>query len=734
MRKSIYLASAMMVCLTPGRLLAQETSAASPEALPRKDAEDRLDEIVVTAQRRTERLQDVPIAATSIAGDQLEDKAVDRVSDLQFASPSLSVTDAGETESVNIRGIGLSSNLPNVTNGVATYVDGLFQAQIVTAVPFYDIATVEVLRGPQGTLVGNNSTGGAIFVNSNSPNTRGISGYGQVAIGNYQRREIEGAINFPVSDTLAVRAAGILRKRDSYYEDVGPFDNHPDRLDEKGARLGVLWNPGRLEATLKLQIHDAESGGFAYRPVDGTPFAAFRVGGPRTVSYDSPTSQEERAYQVSLDLRYELASGITLRSLSGFQYKRNEYLQDTDATQVPITPAGGFVVDYYARDKLHSEEINIISPTAGRFDWILGGYYSKQDIYVDFLQVSPPPSVDYLPRQDRTTVGVFGQGNYDLGRGIEFQLGLRYSRVETDGEGDIVVGARTPGFPSGGIPVAPLGGSHTDARVTGKAAINWSVNKDHLLYAFVARGYKPGGFNSPASEFGPETVWDYELGWKGTLAGGRIRTQVGGFWNRYEGLQLDVLEPSTGAPAIRNVASATIKGLEAQAQARFGGLRLDGGIAYVSSKLDGITFINARLLPPGQLGPQCPPGSASTPPLCFDYGPFTRTGTGGPNLYSPKWTYNAGVEYRLTLGEATLTPRLNYGYVGPRWNYIGYGDGDRLAGRGLLSALLTLQKDAWRIEAWGTNLADKAYVSGRSGDNEFYGAPREYGLRLGINF
>jgi iron complex outermembrane receptor protein len=88
----------------------------------------------------------------------------------------------------------------------------------------------------------------------------------------------------------------------------------------------------------------------------------------------------------------------------------------------------------------------------------------------------------------------------------------------------------------------------------------------------------------------------------------------------------------------------------------------------------------------------------------------------------------------LTLGQATLTPRLNYGYVGPRWNYIGYGDGDRLAGRGLLSALLTLQKDAWRIEAWGTNLADKSYVSGRSGDNEFYGAPREYGLRLGINF
>ena len=114
---------------------------------------DTFGAIIVTAQRREENLQDVPIAATAFEGNQLEAKAVDAVADLQFAAPSLSITAAGETQSVNIRGIGIASNSPNVSNGVATYIDGLFQPPIVTSIPFYDISTIEVLRGPQGTLV-----------------------------------------------------------------------------------------------------------------------------------------------------------------------------------------------------------------------------------------------------------------------------------------------------------------------------------------------------------------------------------------------------------------------------------------------------------------------------------------------------------------------------------------------------------------------------------------------------
>lgn len=717
-------AGLLLLAGLPGLVQAQEAGAQEPP----------LDAIIVTAQRRAENLQDVPIAATAITGDALEDRGVSRLSDLEIAAPALSITDAGETLSLNIRGIGLSSNLPSVTNGVALYMDGLFQAQIVNGVPFYDIANVEVLRGPQGTLVGNNSTGGAVFINSVDPSLAGVSGYAYVGVGNYESREGEGAVNLPLTDTLAIRAAGLIRARDTFYTDVGPFDNRAGKLDERSGRVGLLWQPGAFRALLKAQLTDRESGGFAYRPADGTAFAAGRVGDEFTLSYDVPTAQEERAFQTSLELEYELAGGLLIRSLSGYQFKRNAYYQDADASQIPISPTGGVVIDYFARDRQLSQEINIISPTGGRFDWILGAYYQDADILVDFMQVSPRPQVDYVPRQDRDTYGLFGQGNYALTEQLELQLGLRWSRVTTSGTGSVLIGNGDPGFPPGGVPVADLSGSNESSRMTGKLALNWQPDDDNLFYAFVARGFKPGGFNSQVSEFLPENVWDYELGWKGTLADGRLRAQVGAFYNDYSNVQFDILDPASGVTGVTNIGSATVKGLEAQLQARFGALGFHGGVAYTDSRIDGLTFVNARLLPPGQLGPQCPVGVPSSPPACFDYGYATITTAGGPNLYSPEWTYNFGVEYEIDLGGASLIPRVHYGYVGPRFNYLAYAATDRLAGRGLLSAQAMLAIGDWEVELWANNLTNKVYVSGRSGDNEFVGAPREYGLRLGFTF
>ena len=714
---------------------ANETAQETPSETDAQTAPDALNAIVVTAQRREENLQDVPIAATAFAGDELEGKAIAAVSDLQFAAPSLSVTDAGETQSVNIRGIGIASNSPNVSNGVATYIDGLFQPPIVTSIPFYDIATIEVLRGPQGTLVGNNSTGGAIFINSQNPDPGAIEGYAQVGYGNYNAYEAEGAVNLPISDTLAVRAAGIYRDRDSYYDDIGPFDNDAGKLEELGARLGAMWEPGAFRALLKLQWHEQDTGGYVYRPAPGTDFAPFRVGDIRTLSYDNETAKVERAFLASLELRYELASGLTLRSLSCYQYKRNTYLADTDASQAPPALGGGQATDYFAGEKQYSQEINIISPTTGDFDWIVGAYYQHNDIVVDIDNFSPPPSVLINPRNSRDIYGVFAQGNYQLTSELELQLGARYSHFDASGTGGVWLGRGMVGFPPDGILLANLSGSHADGRVTGKAALNWSLGDDHLIYGFVARGYKPGGFETPTSEFDPETVWNYEIGWKGSVADNRVRLQLAAFYNDFKNLQFDVIEPATGTSGVRNVGSATIKGIEGQVQARFGGFGIDGGFGYLDSNLSSLTFVNARQLPPGQLGPQCPSGTAPNPPICFDYGPYIMTTSGGPNLYSPKWTYNLGVEYRAIVNDRiSVTPRLNYGYVGRRYDYLAYAPTDLIESRGLLSALVTLEVDDWKVEGYATNLTDKEYVVGRSGNNEFYGAPREYGVRVGVRF
>ncbi|HEY0649748.1 TonB-dependent receptor [Phenylobacterium sp.] len=699
-------------------------------------AQATLDEIVVTAQRRTENLQDVPISATALGPDQLRAKAVSRLSDLQTATPSLSITEAGITQSINIRGIGLASNSPNVTAGVATYVDGLFQPPIVQSNSFYDLASVEVLRGPQGTLVGSNSTGGAIFINSQSPVLADHGGYVEAGLSNHEGRTLEGAVNLPVADDLAVRVAGFYRKRDSYAHDLGPFDNDAGKLDEMGARLGVLWRPGAFQALLKAQYNDRDGGGYDYRPVPGTEFAAFRVGGIRTLSFDTETDRKERSVSTALELRYELPSGVVVRSLSGYQFKRIHNLNDLDASQAPLAANGDQSEDYYAREKQYSQELNLISPTSGPFDWILGAYYQRNliDVRIFDYQGGFPTAIE--PTNKRITTGLFAQGNLELSPAVELQVGGRISGYKASGNGGVVIGRGIPGFPPEGLAVADLSGSHDDHRATGKAAISWKAAPGHLLYAFVARGYKPGGFNSQESEFGPETVWSYEAGWKGTFLDNRLRAQVTAFYNKYDDFQFNVVEPSTGFSGVENVAAVTIKGIEAQVQGRFGGFGFDANAAYVDSNLSGLTFVNTRILPAGTLGPQCPTGAPSNPPICFDYGPFLEATRGGPNLYAPKWTYSLGIDYTFDLGGSTsLTPRINYGYVGPQFNYIAYSPvSDRMKGRGLLSAMATLRYDDWKVEAYGTNLSNEKYVAGQLGNNEFYGPPREYGIRVGRVF
>lgn len=701
-------------------------------------------EIIVTAQRRSENLQDVPIAATALSGDQLNDKAVERLADLQFAAPSLSITDQGLTQSVNLRGIGIASGSPAVANGVAQYVDGVFQPPIMTASSFYDIGTIEVLRGPQGTLVGSNSTGGAIFINTRNPELDETSGYAEGHYGSFNAVGLEGAINLPLAQDLAVRVAGTTRWRDSYYTDIGRFSNEPGALDEQAVRIGLLWEPENFRALAKVEWIDKDTGGYAYRPIAGTTFANSRRADYRELTFNAPTLNSERGFHSSLELRYDLGGGVVLRSVSGYLNKRINNLYDNDGANMASNtdPIASFiqVSDQFVRERQITQEFNLISPDEGAFTWILGGYFQQNKIDViienrsgDF--VGDP--VDILNFQNKQTLGAFAQVGFELSPQLELQVGGRYSHYDVTSAGSVTIGSEGPVFGPNGLVVANLAGTHNDGRATGKVALNWTPNEDHNFYAFVARGYKPGGANNATSEFGPETVMDYELGWKGSFLDNHLRTQVGAFYMDYSDFQFDALEPLTGQAGVVNIANATIKGVEFQAQANVGGFGFDAGIAYVDSSLDQVTVVNQRILPQiGQLGPQCPVGTPSNPPVCFDYGPFQAVAGGGPNLFSPKWSYNVGVQYEFWLeDEVSLTPRVNYAYVGSRWTNLLYNPAlDFLPGRGLVSAQLSLDMGSWSIEAYGTNLAGKDYVSGQSGNNEFYGAPREFGVRASVSF
>ncbi|HEY6925336.1 MAG TPA: TonB-dependent receptor [Steroidobacteraceae bacterium] len=708
-----------------------------------------LQEVRITAQRRSENLQTIPVAVTALPGGALQGKGVSQLSDLQYAVPSLSIGNAGLSNVVNIRGVGLASGSPAVGNGVAVYVDGLFQTPTIYANQFYDIEDVEVLRGPQGTLVGANSTGGAIFINSRNPKLGAVEGYAQAGGGSYDAWSAQGAINLPVNDVLALRVAAELTQHESFYRSTGPAYTDAGSLYDKSVRLGLLLEPGVFKVLGKLEYVDRDTGGYAATPVPGTRYAPFAPSNPFVLDYDTPHNlNHERELTLNLQLRYPFANGIALRSQSGYIDKPVHNFEDYDGTAVNTPLAPRLTYDQHVRGQHLTQEVNLLSPQVGRYEWVAGAYFARSNINVNIyetgaLGLQGPAQYIYNP-QRKTTTGVFGQINFKLARSLELQTGMRYStyRVTSNGFISLVLPSLAcgdltlPPAPWNGCKVGSSAGEESDARVTGKVALNYRPTDDNLLYAFAARGYKPGGFNSPTAPFGPETVWDYELGWKSSPLQDHVRTQLGGFLYRYENFQFQQLQLSTGTVGVTNLPTATIDGLEGSLQARVGGWGVDAGVAYVHSRLPSRQpFVNNHLLPPSASNlPQCPAGEPSSA-SCFDYTPYLADAAGGPSLYAPQWSYNIGVQYEFRLGgDTSLTPRLNYAYVGGQFTSLTYSRvTDYLPAHGLLAAFLSWRLQGnWTIDAFGTNLTNALYRTGEglnSGNYYFYGAPRQLGVR-----
>jgi iron complex outermembrane recepter protein len=716
--------------------------------------DDQLQEVVVTAERRTQNLQTTPIAATVLSGDELVQKGVVQMSDLQTASPSLSITPAGLTANVNIRGIGLDSGSPSVVPGVATYRDGLWQPPILTTDTFYDLGSVEVLRGPQGTFVGSNSTGGAIFITSQNPNFNGLNGYVQTQAANYGDWALQGAVNVPIDAGWAARVAMDFEQRDSFYTNAGsqltavPQQfNPPGALDEKNMRLSLLGKPvDDLDVLFKVEVNDKSTGGYAYKPVPGTEYAAYASPDPFTLNYDHDTLNDELGVRSSLKIDWDIGgSGLIFRSLSGGQFMRVHNVYDTDGTSSTLPSGPPALVNTQAIiERPLSQEFNLISPTAGPLQWVLGTYYLHdiREIELDILSQAIPNSIQPNFTQNIDSAAAFGQVSYQIASSLQLQVGLRYTYDKNyvpPGEG-VTIKLGIPGVP----PIfSSASGAESDSATTGKVALNWTLNQSNFLYAFVAKGFKAGGFNAASataaqSTFAPETVWDYEVGWKANFLNNHVQTDVGGFWNNYTDLQVGAFNPTTASASLINTGKSVIKGGEFELHGRFGGLHVDMGGAYVNSRLGAISLVNTETLPPGTSVPQCADGAA--PPACFNYLPYTENLDGSQNPFSPEWTFNAGVEYAIPIGDSgVLTPRINYSYIGNQWTTLFEAPEDYLPSQGLWSGSVTYDHKAWRVQAYVLNLANRIYVTGQlaagsNPDNEFFGNPRQFGMRLSYHF
>jgi iron complex outermembrane receptor protein len=491
-----------------------------------------IETVVVTAERRTENLQTTAIAATVLSGADLVNKGIVNVDALQFSVPNVTINNFGQGLDFNIRGIGKGEHNSQTTTGVITYRDGVATFPgYFTEEPYYDIASLEVLRGPQGTFVGQNSTGGAVFVTTNNPSIDGgYNGYAQAQVGNYTDFGLQGAVNIPISDTLAARIAVDGETRDSFYSITGPggtkYTGNKGDLRTGAIRLSVLWKPtDNLTVLFKSDADYLDMGAYPadpfinrFRTFPGTSIPNPGFTDPFQITANAPQLAIDQFMRDVLKIDYVFGNGITLQSVSGYQYGNTAYKADLDGTST-----GNSTFIDTVDETIFSQEINLISPDTGRVTWVLGAY-AQSNMYnflppYKFLIGTPAgnPFSEYRlqGKNPNLSYAAFGQINVEVLPDVQAQFGARYTQTSSKNDVSVL---------QYGLLINDQQKT-TASNFSYKGTLNWKINDDNFVYAFVATGFTPGGLNVPVglgqpAPFRPETVTSYETGWKANLSTG----------------------------------------------------------------------------------------------------------------------------------------------------------------------------------------------------------------------
>lgn len=671
--------------------------------------------VVVTAERRSQPLQTSSLSATVLSGEALLKAGVNIVDQLQYVTPSTAANNYGQGVNITIRGIGKAETNTQTKTGVITYRDGVATSPgYFGSEPYYDMASVQILRGPQGTFGGQNATGGAVLADSNDPAINGTGGYLLGQLGNYKDRAAQGAVNVPISGTLAARVAFNAQERDSFFHVRGPYTGGDGALRSKSMRLGVLWKPVReLSVLFKNDLNNIDMGGYPASPV-GTPGDLF------SISANANQLAKDRFRRAVLKVEYTFDSGTRLRSVTGRQGGTTAYAGDLDGT------SGGNSIFFDSTDeKLVSQEFNLISSDAGPFTWLLGVYANKDEFIVlpGNLTSGVPGSAStvysFHGNTPSRTRAVFGQVGYQLAESLKLAVDGRYSQARHALNLDIE---------QYGLALTQRQSVNFNA-FSGKVALDWTLDKHNFLYGFVASASRPGGLNvpvgiGPASPFEAERVTSTELGWKADWLGGRVRAQTSAFYNNYKNFQVTIGYPSIPVFGVEvNTPEATrIYGLEQQLQAQFGdGWSLRANLGLMRSSLGRFFATDPRIPATAACNPLTGPASAS----CINLAGHKQT-------YAPELTFNLGLERRFIVGDSVITPRINYAHIATQWATLfeNAPRGDLLGSRNLAGAQVDLERGDVTATVYANNLTDARYISAITSGLRYAGAPRQYGLRI----
>ncbi|SEH13901.1 iron complex outermembrane recepter protein [Sphingopyxis sp. YR583] len=737
MRRLTCSALALLLAGVSAPALAQQTSetTAKPAAAETSDGTD----IVVTAQKRSERLQDVPIAVSAIGGEALEKSRVMSADELagRIVNLQLTSTVGDNTPIFALRGVSMSDYSLNQASPVATYYDEVYKGNFAfLGVAMYDLERVEVLRGPQGTLYGKNTTGGAVNLISRTPELGGTEGYLNLGYGNYDRYEANGALNVPLGETLAARVAFTFARADGWFKNQLPGEPDLASVREYGIRGSLLFEPSD-SARFVLRASTSYQNPRNYG-IYAQPEAVNRPGlSRRQIEANVTDRRRARTWSVSLTGSFDVSDTLAVTSVTSWDKGRLSFYEDTDGTASELLE-----IPYVDRATQFAQDLRLTSDFGGPFNFILGAYFNREKVYNQTtFEIGKDIDSDGLPGvtdgdcavgfplgclfrnsfdQVKKSYALYSDMSFEATDALTLRGGIRFTH-DKGVQSDFEANAFGPNEVLVMNLIPPSRLDYSTENLSGKIGADYKVNADVMLYGNYSRGYRAPSFNAQAF-FDPselsvakaEKIDAFELGVKSQFADRRVTLNMAAFHYTYSNQQFINVDPATAAQTLLNIPRSRILGGEAELTVRASDmLTLRGGLGLLDTKINrgtvsGVDVSGNRL--------------SNAPKLTFSGGFDATVIDGG----SGKLSLHGDLAYSSNqYFEVLNIPRLR------QKSYL------------LLSGHIDWVSDdgRWTASLWGKNLANKFYFTSRVDllagfgfDYNHVGSPRTYGVTVGTKF
>jgi iron complex outermembrane receptor protein len=733
-RSSLHAAAAVSALAVSAPALGQETATGATTGI---------EEIVVTAQKRAQNLQDVPVSVTAFSDTAIREAGFTNSLSISDQVPNLEIKTFGGVPNIFIRGVGNNDFNASSIGPISIYRDDVVVASTGSQIfSLFDLERIEVVRGPQGTLFGKNTTGGAIQFFSKLPGDE-FEGNARFGYGRFDLFEAEAAASLPLGEGLSLRVAGIVRRRDGEKTNLYTGEDTIN-VDEAAARAILRWHPS-ADTDVRLSIGGGRdrSDYLENKPV-GTINGADLFGytdpypdNANLLNFNGPSRNYSDNLFINLNITQSIGN-LTFKSITGYDKSDVDNQVDVDG--------GPFRIDEitFLTDAEQITQEFQLAYDSGPLNAIGGLFYFQENLDADSnadllgelsFADGALPLITRATRKNKA-YAIFGQATYAVAPAFRVTLGGRYTidKVRATHRADLVPGFFDADIPDGvAVPLVPFARmKDTFKSFTWRVAADYNVTDDVLAYASIDKGFKAGGFNigiitsvAERTQVDPEYLTSYEIGIKSTLFDRRLRLNVSAFYYDYTDLQVLSVNRQAGSTVptlgLDNAADAEIKGIELEATALptdWLDLGLNLGILDAKYK----NYLS------GAIDPE----------------------TGEPRDFSgnrlpgaPKFTLSTFAQVTIPVGDFETRWRAEYNYTGKK--YYNNAQSDLISsgeGYGLLNLRATLADPAkgWELAAWAKNVTGKTYIvdatdtSGFGFVPRYYGERGTYGIELSLRF